>query len=215
MHLNPKNFGLMTDGIKLMKRRYLLALVGCALLLGGCLVTSVYPFYTAKDVMFEPAITGSWTNASEAAEHWGFEAVETNHYRLTYSNKDSTNAMQATLFKLQGNLFLDLFNPEIKDDVQPPPIPAHFLMRMTRIKPTIKMAPMSYEWLVKLLDENPKALRHHLIGDDKDKDKNRLVVTADTAELQAFLVKHLGTVEAWKDDFELMREGAKAETSKR
>jgi hypothetical protein len=189
-----------------MKKRYLIALAACAFILAGCLVTSVYPFYTAKDVVFEPAITGSWTNSSDAQEHWAFEVKETNHYQLTYANKDSTNVMQATLFKLHGNLFMDLFNPEIKDDVQPPPIPVHFVMRMTQIKPTIKMAPMNYDWLVKLLDENPKALRHHLIGEEKDKDKNRLVLTADTPELQAFLVKHLGTAEAWKDESELVRE---------
>ncbi len=32
-------------------------------LLAGCVVTSVYPFYTAKDVQFDPALVGSWAEA--------------------------------------------------------------------------------------------------------------------------------------------------------
>jgi hypothetical protein len=191
-----------------MKKRHLLPLAGCALLLAACLVTSVYPFYTGKDVAFEPALAGNWTNSTDAQERWGFEAINTNSYRLTYITKDSTNVMQATLFKLRGNLFLDLFTSEIKDDVQPPPIPSHFLFRMNQIKPSVKMAPLNYEWLAKLLDANPKALRHHLIGDEKDKDKQRLVLTADTAELQKFIIKHLYTTDAWKDESELVGESS-------
>jgi hypothetical protein len=190
-----------------MKKRYLLLLAGTAFLLAGCLVTSVYPFYTAKDVTFEPALTGNWTNSTDAQERWQFEAVNTNCYRATYSNQDSTNVMQATLFKLHNNVFLDLITEEMKDDVQPPPIPSHFLFRVNQIKPSLKMAPMDYDWLAKLLDADPKALRHHLIGDPKDKDEQRLVLTADTADLQQFIIKHLNTSEAWKDDSELVREG--------
>jgi hypothetical protein len=191
-----------------MKKRYLLLLAGCALALTGCLVSSVYPFYTAKDVVFELTLAGSWTNASEGQERWEFAAVSTNSYRLSYMTKDATNVMQATLFKIQTNLFLDLFNGEIGDEVQPPPIPSHLLFRVRQIKPTVKMSPMDYEWLVKLLDENPKALRHHLIGDEKDKDKQRLVLTADTSELQNFVIKHLDTAAAWKDTTELVRESS-------
>jgi len=203
----------LTNRTKLMKKRYLVSLAGCALAVTGCLVTSVYPFYTAKDVVFEPALTGSWTNASDAEERWEF-AANTNNYRVTYMTKNATNVMPATLFKLHDNLFLDLFSPEMNDEVQPPPIPSHFLFRMTQIKPTVKMAPMNYEWLTGLLAENPKALRHHLIGDEKDKDKQRLVLTADTTDLQAFIVKHLGTAEAWKDPAELVRESGGKTTAK-
>src|SRR5947207_1835467 len=122
-----------------------LALAGCAVMLAGCLVTSVYPFYRAKDVTFEPALAGSWTNVSEAQEQWQFAAVNTNSYRLTYVTKDATNVMDATLFRLQGRLFLDLFSSEMNEQA-PPPVPSHFLFRMIQIKPTVKMAPMDYEW---------------------------------------------------------------------
>ena len=175
-----------------MKMRYLVSLAGCALVLTGCLVTSVYPFYTARDVVFDPALAGSWTNSTDERERWEFAAVKTNNYTLTYVAKDSTNVMQATLFKLNDNLFLDLFTSEMNDEVQPPPIPSHFLFRVMQMKPTLKMAPMDYEWLGKLLTDNPAALRHHVVRGGKESNDERLVLTADTAELQKFIVKHPG-----------------------
>ena len=44
---------------------------------------------------------------------------------------------------------------------------------------------------------------------DKPED-SRLVLTADTAELQQFILKHLKTEDAWKDGFELKRDAAAA-----
>jgi len=192
-----------------MKTKVLLLLAGCAMALTGCLVTSVYPFYTAKDVVFDQALVGSWTNAAEAdAEHWQFATDKTNTYQLTYITKDHTNVMQATLFKLQKTSFLDLFTPEISDENAPPPIPSHFLFRISQITPTLKMAAMDYEWLSKLVTQDPKAIRHHVIQVGDDADKNRLMLTADTAELQKFIIKHLDTKDAWGEPAELKKEAS-------
>src|SRR5439155_814892 len=108
-------------------KKLILPLAAISLVLTGCLVTSVCPFYTEKDLTFDKALVGSWTNAKEAAEHWKFEKAEEKAYQLTYSNDSSTSVMQARLFKLGGQTFLDLFTAETRD-IQPPPIPAHYLM---------------------------------------------------------------------------------------
>ena len=67
-------------------------------------------------------------------------------------------------------------------------------------------SPRLYGRLATLLRKNPKALRHHWVGEEDDQDKRRLVLTADTAELQKFIVKNLETAEAWKDPFDLTRD---------
>jgi hypothetical protein len=41
-----------------MKRIIFRCLIPVAALLAGCVVTSVYPFYTQKDLVFEPALVG-------------------------------------------------------------------------------------------------------------------------------------------------------------
>jgi hypothetical protein len=175
-------------------------LLAAALLLIGCLVTSVYPFYDQKSLAFEPALLGDWETVKDSDEHWKFEQSEaTNAFRITYSSGKNKSVMVGHTFKLDGNLFLDMLTAEISDENQPPPIPSHCLFRLPQVTPTLRMVPMNYEWLTKLLAENPKALRHHLIAEEKE-DQRRLVLTADTSELQKFVLTHLQTEAAWPSD---------------
>jgi len=192
-----------------MKRTILLT-AGLALaLLTGCIVTSVYPFYFEKDVVFEPALLGDWSKAPPANEHWKFERDGETAYRLTYTEDDKSSFMQAHLFKLHGQTFLDLFAPEAKCDVVPPAISSHTLLLVLQTGPALRMAPLNYEWLGTLLEKKPKAIRHHVVQTSGDK---QLVLTADTAELQRFVVKHLKTEVAWKDTMELQPATAKPQS---
>jgi hypothetical protein len=187
------------------KLTFTLIAAGIAILT-GCLVTSVYPFYTEKDLVFEPGLVGDWTNVKEADDHWKFEKEASSAYRLTYRSGTNSAVMQAHLFKLRGQSFLDLFTTEANDQIQPPPIPSHFLLRVVQLKPNVRMAPLDYDWLKETLAENPKALRHHVVKTSNKSDDDRIVLTADTVELQEFVSKHLKTKKAWKDDFELKRD---------
>src|SRR6266404_3352307 len=128
-----------------MKKLMLLA-TGAALLT-GCFVTSVYPFYKQKDLSFEAALLGNWTNSKEAGEHWKFEKDGTNAYRLTYTSDGKDAVMRAHFFKLGKHAFLDLFTTEESGNIEPPPIPAHFLMRVFQVVPSPKLAALNYEWL--------------------------------------------------------------------
>ena len=57
-----------------MRKNTIVLLAAMAVLLGGCLVTSVAPFYTAKDLVFEPALVGDWVENGKDADHevWKF-----------------------------------------------------------------------------------------------------------------------------------------------
>jgi hypothetical protein len=188
-----------------MKAKYLISLAAGMLILAGCMVTSVYPFYTEKDVTFDLKVGGSWTNTADADDHWVFENDGTNGYRLEYSNTTSTNHVAVTLFKLQDTSFMDFVSRDATEAIQPPPIPSHMLFRVTVSPDRIKMAPLSYEWLEKLVDKNPTAIRHYLVTDPDHHDSHLIVLTADTAELQKFVTRNLKTEDAWKDPFELVK----------
>jgi hypothetical protein len=192
-------------------KKLIVPLVAVSVVLSGCLVTSVCPFYTDKDLTFDKALVGSWTNAKEAGEQWKFEKHGENAYQVTYTSNDKkTSNIQAHLFKIGAQTFLDFLGQDIRDDVQPPPIPAHMLLRVDQLSPSVKLTPLDYEWLTKWLDRNPKDLRHHIIRTGDNPDDTRLVLTADTAELQQFIVKHLKTEDAWKDGVELNRDSTAA-----
>ena len=82
--------------------------------------------------------------------------------------------------------------------------------RADQLAPTVKLASLNYEWLHELLAKNPKALRHHSIPSGDKPEDTRLVLTADTAELQQFILKHLKTEDAWKDGLDLKRDNPRA-----
>jgi len=188
-----------------MKKLIVMLLVSGVALLTGCLVTSVYPFYQQKDLAFEPALLGEWTNSKEPAERWKFEPESTNAYRFTYTSEGKDYGMRAHFFKLGENAFLDMFTTEESPNAEPPPIPSHFLFRVFQTSPNPKLAPLNYDWLKELLNKEPTAVRHHFIADEEKPDDTRLILTADTAELQKFILKHLKTEAVWKDGVELNR----------
>ncbi len=192
--------------MKTTKRLITVSLAGLAVALAGCIAVSVYPFYAEKDVVFEPGLLGGWTNPDNPQEHWKLEKQGERAYRVTQTDGAKTNVMTGHSFRLNGELFLDLFTAAEASEIVPPPIPSHMVIRVFQQKPTLRMATLNYEWLVTLLEANPKSLRHHVLVDEKDPNNRQVVLTADTAELQAFLIKHLKTEEAWKNVIEMKRE---------
>jgi len=191
-----------------MNTRTFVSLAGAAVLVAGCVVTSVSPFYTQKDLVFEPAIVGNWINEKNGNEFWRFDQGPDLSYRFTLVEEKKATIMEARAFKLHGQLFLDLFS--LEQDIHV--IPAHYLLKVSQITPALKMAELNEEWLTDLLSKNPSALRHHFIKTGDRPEDRRLVLTADTPELQAFIVKHLNAEGSWKDSFELRRDSAPVKT---
>ena len=173
--------------------------IGLALLtlLAGCVVTSVYPFYTAKDVVFDSALVGAWADAGStnaASEHWRFEKSEGQAYKLIVQDKEKRTEFDTHLFKLKSGLFLDLYPRERPDNALPP----HYLLKVTRLEPAFEFQVLDYDWFKKLIEKDPKAVRHILVPDKLGDDGGGLLVlTADTAELQKFILKHEQTEGAY------------------
>src|SRR5437588_78345 len=136
--------------------------------LTGCVVTSVYPFYTEKDLTFDPALLGTFGEVhATQTNSWSFERDKTNAYLVTFAEGGNNNrTSQAHLFKLGGQLFLDFFTTESNRDIEPEPLPTHLLIRVSQITPTLKMNCMNYDWLKDVLAKNPKAVRHIVISPD-------------------------------------------------
>jgi hypothetical protein len=68
------------------------------------------------------------------------------------------------------------------------------------------MSELNDEWLKALLFTEPTALKHILVGKSDKPEERRVVLTADTQELQQFVTKHLNTEGAWRQNFELTRD---------
>src|SRR5262245_41763896 len=83
--------------------------------LTGCILTSVYPFYTDKDLVFDQALLGKWSKPADG-ETWQFDKEGTNAYRLSVISGGKTNVIQAHLLKLEDARYLDLFSPQVEGE---------------------------------------------------------------------------------------------------
>jgi len=187
-----------------MKKRIFALTTMLAGLLAGCVVTSLQPYYTAKDLIYEPGLVGNWTNTTKQDERWEFQKAADNSYKLNYVSDGKTNVAKVHLFKLGTQRCMDFTSEETMWDILPPPIPAHMLLRVDQMAPTVRLASVSNNKLKSMLEKQPKAIGHILIGDKGD--DARVVLTADTPEMQRFLLGQLKTEGFWDDPFELKRE---------
>lgn len=182
-------------------RRTLAAVAAAGLLLAGCVPIALLPYYQARDVIQDPALVGLWKENADAKEVWNFEAGKDQSYRLTLTDDEGTGPMEAHLFQLGEQRFLDLCVGENGFEGFKRPglfmlslLPGHVLLRVDQIQPQLQMQVLKEDWTREWLSAHPDALEHRLLGEGKD---TRVVFTATTAAMQQFLKQHLADTNAW------------------
>jgi hypothetical protein len=172
--------------------RDLALLVTCGLMLAGC-VPSLHPLYTERDVVYDEALLGVWSQSLEHHERWRFEPLEGKAYRVTYEEGDERGVFTGRLLQLDGQRYLD-FDP-VRDDLEELGrtgffrihwVAAHSFARVELEAGVLRLAPTDAEWVSKHLEEHPGSLAHvRRVGEDDE-----LVLTASTEALQAFVKEH-------------------------
>lgn len=175
-----------------------------AALMGGC-IPSLYPLYTEKELVFEEKLLGVWSEENDK-DKWVFEkSSDPNAYDLTVTMDKEDGKFAAHLVKLDNMLFLDLFpgEAEIKanDLYKTHLVPAHTFMKIEQIQPTLKMRMMDPETMKKMLKNDPNLLGHKM-----EAEKESIVLTASTQELQEFMKKHANDEGLFGEVAELKRQ---------
>jgi hypothetical protein len=186
-----------------------LLLAATLALAAGCIVTSVHPYYDTADLVYDPALAGDWFKRVENGpdELWKFTGDPASRsYRLVLVEEREARVLEARLFKLGPQLFLDVASTEQDYHVIPP----HYLLRVARLGPTVRLSELRHDWLEALLAERPDAARHVAVRTGDGPDDRRLVLTGSTAELQELVRAHLEDAAAWSEGFELAREARPA-----
>ena len=185
-----------------------------AALLGGCVpVISLHPLYTKEDVVFDKKLLGTWVDdPNEAETTWQFKSIDKpeNAYKLIFTDEDGLKgSFVAHLVKLQDKLFLDVYPSDLPWEPQDPNevewphniyflIPAHAFMRIDSAGPRLKMRLMLESQLKELLEEDPDAIERVVIED-------RLILTASTKKLQAFVLKYADSDKVFTGEIVLER----------
>jgi hypothetical protein len=190
--------------LKLSLLAVLLLLVG-----GGCVVNSLHPLYTEKDLVFDPALLGEWT-PEDSNDSWTFTRRSEKQYKVVLTNEDNQKAVFiGHLARINGVLFLDIVPDGSAREGDPIEgtmllLPAHLFARVLRIQPTLQVALLNVGWLEEHLKENPAAIKHEKVK-DADVEGDQIVLTASSEDLQRFLIAHLKTTGAFHEPMEFTR----------
>lgn len=182
-------------------RAFLIATAG--LFLAGCIVRSINPFFAEQDIVAYSDAVGSWEQ-DDGKQTWTFKA-NGRRYEVSHVDEEKHQAnFHAHFAKLGTNVFVDLFidDPKFDDRINfvavAHLVPAHSIAKVTKEDGNLVFYPLDYDWTKKQLELNPKVLPHVM-------QDNSPVLTASTAELKAFVVKHANDTNAFKNGIILKR----------
>ncbi len=190
-----------------MKKKILVVLGLVAMLVQGCIVKSLHPFFAEEDVVFKPELIDAWTDND--GNRWKISPVKEkpNAYEMTASKDGKDGVFLVHLFKLDNNLYLD-FLP-ISSDAESVAIfdlhimPTHSVAKVETIeRDRVSIKWFKEEWLADLFGKNRVMLGHETILDPikADEGDKTYILTASTSELRKFLRKYGNDDAAFEGD---------------
>jgi hypothetical protein len=192
-----------------------LLLLASALLLGGCLVMSLHPFFTDNDAVFEKSLVGVWSDVSGKTT-LTVRQFGANAYRVTYLQHEISPAggktregepgeFEAHLGKIGSTLFLDLYPDKdswnrLKNEALAVHLaPTHSISKISLEGDKLVIAGLEHDWLKDLVSKNIQAIAH-------EKVEGSIVLTASTEALQEFLTKYAAEPKAFSSGEEFHRQ---------
>jgi hypothetical protein len=177
-------------------------------LLAGCWQKSVSPFYATKDLIAELKLAGTWTEEKEPDGNrttWSFVNADTNRFDVAVQNKNERYEFDGRVFKLDNDTFLDFEGKAHGVSI----IPAHHLFRLVELGAEMKLAALNPDWMQKWLHRHPDSLAHFTNPERRnERDKDELVLTADTKALQKFVREHMNDEDFFTDPVVLKNESS-------
>jgi hypothetical protein len=181
------------------------------LFLVGC-VQSLHPYYTDDQLTWDKNLCGHWSDADgknvfdipeDAAE------PDKKTYHVAYTDeKGKTAHFIVHLAKVDKYLLADITPEEMSvadgGMYKVHFLPVHSFLLVELNAQTLKIRAMKYEWLKKQLEDHPDSIAF-------EKPDDRIVLTAPPEKVQAFVLKHVETPDAYGDWTEFKRT-AKAAT---
>ena len=170
---------------------------GILLLLSGCIVRSLHPLYTDENVIFDTRLIGQWTEEN-SKEIWEFSQQGEQQYKcVVYEEDGEQSILVARLLEIKGKMFLNFFPTESDRQegvfYQLHILSVHSFAYVKQIEPTLQISFPNSDWLQELLEKNPNAIQHEVLG------KDDIILSASTEALQTFWLAHLDTEGAFAE----------------
>lgn len=198
-----------------------------ATLLAGCVpIVSLHPLFTKENIVFDEKLLGTWVkDVNDPEVTWAFSRLDPNaaegilepwrdeldkFYRLVITDEEGrSGSFAACLVRLGERLFLDVLPdrfPSDEQDIEKTKlpyngfffVPVHTFIRVDAIGARLTLRITDDEQFKDLIAAEPAAVKYEEVNE-------RLVLTASTRELQAFVGKHAGDERLFPNDLALTR----------
>jgi len=190
-----------------MKTKSIIPIAILGLLLSGCFIKSLYPFYTKKDIVYDPKIIGTWLDNDSSKwiikQRMKWPIAPDSSYQVEIVDKEGKQCrFNAHLFRLNSQLYLD-FYPSGKigsnDIVEASIVLTHSLAKIGYSSSKLKIQWFNEVWLGQMLEQNKIRIRHETMFENNEKS---YLLTASTEELQKFIIKYGNDSLAFKSIWE-------------
>lgn len=168
-----------------------------SVLLQGCIVKSLHPFFFENDVVFKTELLNEWVDQDSGK--WVITRVKekSNAYSMKFTKDDKEAIFMVHLFALEGEFYLDFLplssSASTVDIFELHLLPTHSVAKLVMVgQDEVQIKWFNEEWLRSLFEQNRIKIAHETISDElpKDNDDVMYVLTAATDELQKFLIKY-------------------------
>ena len=180
-----------------MKKAATLIFIGLLLLMTGCnFIPSVHPLYTDQDLIFDPLLVGVWADKDGNLTGTFTKKAEDAYTLLYVDEKGKNGEFTVHLLEVGDRRFLDIYAADT--DIQQNEfykchlLPVHTFMRMQQQGDGLQMASLKQDWIKKYLQEHSDAIKHEKVDDG-------ILLTAQSKDMQVFLLKHDKTADAWDE----------------
>ena len=170
---------------------------GLTLLIAGCVVSSLHPLFTEKDLAFDPSFLGTWAGMDED-DTLVFQAGEGKAYDLAYVTEGQTLKFKVHLVQLGELQFFDVYPKVSKEHDAFHLIPAHTIWRVQKDGDLLRTAWLDQGWLEEKTAKRKIRIPHQTVED-------RLILTASTEELQKFVLKYADDAFSDFNEFQLQK----------
>ena len=151
-----------------------------AMVSSGCLVLSLQPAYDSDSVVFDEALLGAWANTDDETQAT-IERGEWRSYKVTYSDRFATHALQGNLTHIGDASYLDL--SEVRGtDGGPFLVPVHTIVRIALRGDSLTASLLDYRWFSRAMDQ--KTVGRLTTAFD---DRRNAIIASTTADLRAWL----------------------------
>ncbi|MCZ6690179.1 MAG: hypothetical protein O7H41_11285 [Planctomycetota bacterium] len=169
-----------------------LAVVVAVMLLSGCVIQSLHPFFTKEAVIPLPEkLKGKWDvfdpdDKSIAKKPWEFQE---DGDVITYDDKGRRGKLEATFFKVGDQLYVDATVGGAVEKNQSmwraiTILPIHVVCKVEISKEKVLLRPLDFKWMKKALKKEKAKLSKE---DVKVEGDDHFVLTASSEEWMKFL----------------------------